>query len=101
MEHQRSSDPAIQTVRELATHSADIRHLQNDMDKMIKDMDEIKETIKDKIYYTAVDTGNRTFNITYNPGDIESIRKDARESFARTFEIPVETVEIVGCQKTN
>jgi hypothetical protein len=47
MEHQRSSDPAIQTVRELATHSADIRHLQNDMDKMIKDMDEIKETIKE------------------------------------------------------
>jgi len=47
MEHRREDDPVIQTVRELATHSADIKHLQNDMDKMIKDMDEIKETIKE------------------------------------------------------
>ncbi len=47
MEHQRASDPVIQTARELATHSADIKHLQNDMDKMIKDMDEIKEAIKE------------------------------------------------------
>ena len=47
MEHQRSSDPAIQTVRELATHSADIRHLQNDMDKMTKDMEEIKDAIRE------------------------------------------------------
>jgi prefoldin subunit 5 len=47
MEHRREDDPAMQTVRELATHSADIRHLQTDMDKMIKDMDEIKETIKE------------------------------------------------------
>jgi hypothetical protein len=47
MEHTRSSDPVIQTARELATHSADIKHLQNDMDKMVKDMDEIKETIKE------------------------------------------------------
>jgi prefoldin subunit 5 len=47
MEHRRENDPAMQTVRELATHSADIKHLQNDMDKMIKDMDEIKETIKE------------------------------------------------------
>ena len=47
MEHQRASDPVIQTARELATHSADIKHLQTDMDKMVKDMDEIKETIKE------------------------------------------------------
>ena len=36
----------MQTVRELATHSADIRHLQADMDKMVKDIDEIKEALK-------------------------------------------------------
>ena len=46
MEHQRIDDPAMQTVRELATHSADIRHLQADMDKMVKDIDEIKEALK-------------------------------------------------------
>ena len=46
MEHQRIDDPAMQTVRELATHSADIRHLQVDMDKMVKDIDEIKEALK-------------------------------------------------------
>ena len=37
----------MQTVRELATHSADIRHLQTDMDKMTKDMEEIKEAIRE------------------------------------------------------
>jgi prefoldin subunit 5 len=47
MEHQRADDPAMQTVRELATHSADIRHLQTDMDKMTKDMEEIKEAIRE------------------------------------------------------
>ena len=46
MEHHREDDPAMQTVRELATHSADIRHLQADMDKMVKDIDEIKEALK-------------------------------------------------------
>ena len=47
MEHQRTDDPAMQTVRELATHSADIRHLQTDMDKMTKDMEEIKDAIRE------------------------------------------------------
>ena len=47
MEHQRADDPAMQTVRELATHSADIRHLQTDMDKMTKDMEEIKDAIRE------------------------------------------------------
>ena len=37
----------MQTVRELATHSADIRHLQSDMDKMTKDMEEIKDAIRE------------------------------------------------------
>ncbi len=45
MEHQRADSPAIQTVRELATHGADIKHLQMDMDKMVKDLDEIKEAL--------------------------------------------------------
>ena len=39
------SDDAIQTARELATHAADIDHLQRDMDKLITDMDEIKRSI--------------------------------------------------------
>jgi prefoldin subunit 5 len=37
----------MQTVRELATHSADIRHLRTDMDKMAKDMEEIKDAIRE------------------------------------------------------
>lgn len=45
MEHQRADDPPMQTVRELATHGADIKHLQMDMDKMAKDLDEIKEAL--------------------------------------------------------
>jgi hypothetical protein len=39
------SDDAIKTARELATHAADIDHLQRDMDKLITDMDEIKRSI--------------------------------------------------------
>jgi prefoldin subunit 5 len=46
MEHRREDNPAIQTVRELATHGADIKHLQTDMDKMVKDIDEIKEALR-------------------------------------------------------
>jgi len=46
MEHQRADDPVIQTVRELATHGADIKHLQMDMDKMVNDIDEIKEALR-------------------------------------------------------
>ena len=45
MVNQRVDGPAIQTVRELATHGADIKHLQMDMDKMVKDLDEIKEAL--------------------------------------------------------
>lgn len=47
MEHRRADDPSMQTVRELATHTADIKHLQVDMDKMTKDMEEIKEALKE------------------------------------------------------
>ena len=45
MEHRRDDDPVMQTVRELATHGADIKHLQMDLDKMVKDLDEIKEAL--------------------------------------------------------
>ena len=47
MEHARATDPEVRTARELAEHGADIRHLQLDMDKMVKDMDEIKEAIRE------------------------------------------------------
>lgn len=38
-------DP-IETARELATHANDIQHLQDDMDKMVKEMQEIKLAIQ-------------------------------------------------------
>jgi prefoldin subunit 5 len=38
-------DP-ISTARELATHANDISHLQEDMDKMVKEMQEIKTAIQ-------------------------------------------------------
>jgi len=38
-------DP-IETARELATHANDIEHLQADMDKMVKEMQEIKTAIQ-------------------------------------------------------
>jgi len=36
----------LDTIRELATHSADIKHIEADMDKMAKDIEEIKEAIR-------------------------------------------------------
>ena len=39
------SEDAIQTARELATHASDIRHLQDDMDKLIQDMSDVKLTL--------------------------------------------------------
>jgi prefoldin subunit 5 len=38
-------DP-IETARELATHASNIEHLQEDMDKMVKEMAEIKATLQ-------------------------------------------------------
>ena len=38
-------DP-ITTARELATHANDIQHLQLDMDKMVREMQEIKEALQ-------------------------------------------------------
>jgi len=40
------SDPTIITQRELATHANDIEHLQADMDKLVKDMEEMKGAIQ-------------------------------------------------------
>ena len=37
---------AIETARELATHASNIEHLQEDMDKMVKEMAEIKTTLQ-------------------------------------------------------
>lgn len=37
---------AIETARELATHASNIQHLQEDMDKMVKEMAEIKTTLQ-------------------------------------------------------
>ena len=39
------AEPDIQTARELATHAADIKHLQDDMDKLVSDMEEIKKCL--------------------------------------------------------
>jgi prefoldin subunit 5 len=36
---------AIQTARELATHASDIKHLQDDMDKMLDNMKTIQATL--------------------------------------------------------
>jgi chaperonin cofactor prefoldin len=47
MEHRREDDPSMQTVRELATHTADIKHIQADMNKMAKDIEEIKDALRE------------------------------------------------------
>ena len=38
-------DP-IETARELATHANDIEHLQSDMDRMVEEMKQIKQSIQ-------------------------------------------------------
>ena len=43
------TDDAIQTARELATHASDIKHLQDDMDKMLENMKTMQATL------TAID----------------------------------------------
>lgn len=40
--------------RELATHSVEIRHIQDDMDRMMKDIEEIKKSL-DKINKTLTE----------------------------------------------
>jgi phage-related tail protein len=42
-------EDAINTARELATHAADIKHLQDDMDKMLENMKSMQTTL------TAID----------------------------------------------
>ena len=36
---------AIETARELATHAADIRHLQDDMDKIVESMAAMQKSL--------------------------------------------------------
>lgn len=38
---------SIETARELATHAADIRHLQDDMDKLVESMAVMNKTLLD------------------------------------------------------
>lgn len=38
---------SIETARELATHAADIRHLQEDMDKLVESMAAMNKTLTD------------------------------------------------------
>lgn len=38
---------SIETARELATHAADIRHLQDDMDKLVESMATMNKTLLD------------------------------------------------------
>ncbi len=44
--HTRSIDPEVIVARELAEHGNEIRHIQEDMDKVIRDMDEIKIALR-------------------------------------------------------
>jgi prefoldin subunit 5 len=46
MEMQMNNIDPIETARELATHASNIQHLQEDMDKMIEEMAEIKTTLQ-------------------------------------------------------
>ena len=39
------TEEAIKTARELATHASDIKHLQDDMDKMLENMKEMQTTL--------------------------------------------------------
>ncbi len=43
------TEEAIKTARELATHASDIKHLQDDMDKMLENMKAMQATL------TAID----------------------------------------------
>jgi prefoldin subunit 5 len=45
MEVLTMAEPDIQTARELATHAADIKHLQDDMDKLVADMNDVKTAL--------------------------------------------------------
>jgi prefoldin subunit 5 len=38
--------PEIETARELATHANDIKHLQDDMDRLVSDMEAIKQSLQ-------------------------------------------------------
>lgn len=37
----------METVRELATHASDIKHLQDDMDKLVESVNDMQKTLAD------------------------------------------------------
>lgn len=41
------SEDAIQTARELATHASDIKHLQEDMDRLVASVQAMQKTLSD------------------------------------------------------
>ena len=41
------SEEAIQTARELATHASDIKHLQDDMDRLVASVQAMQKTLSD------------------------------------------------------
>ena len=50
-------EDTLQTVRELATHASDIKHLQDDMDKLVKDVKEIKDALDNIQHMLAEERG--------------------------------------------
>lgn len=45
MERTRATDPEMMVIRDLATNSADIKHLQNDVDIVRQDLMDIKRSL--------------------------------------------------------
>lgn len=41
------TDAELANARELATHAADIRHLKQDMDRLVEDMDAVRKALAD------------------------------------------------------
>jgi prefoldin subunit 5 len=61
------NDPVIVNARELATHAAEIKHLQDDMDKLVSDMEEVKEALADIRKMLAEDQASKkTIHYVFN-----------------------------------
>jgi hypothetical protein len=59
---------------------------------------QIRETITDKIHYTALDTGNRTFCIAYVVGDLKTIRRNALAMFSEWLKLTPESIQLIEDQ---
>ena len=57
------NDPEIVTARELATHANEIKHLQADMDKLVKDMEEVKESLNEIRKMLAEERGRKNMAV--------------------------------------